>query len=131
MGSNIRNSQNNSSELIYIGGIGFMFEVNQTIKHNLISPDVLKFFDEVQESGMVTEDCAFPTPKQNTNQRLILFQNNGEDWTVCSDGIFRRCNVVKCNVVFQGHSYPILFHVDRSISLNQSACIILSDQMDS
>ena len=47
-------SSNKNQELLHIGGIGFMFEVNQFLKHNLISPDVLAFFDGVQESEEVT-----------------------------------------------------------------------------
>ena len=48
-----RTSSNNKTVLVYIGGIGFMLEVNPSLKHNLISPDILAFFDGVPESGIV------------------------------------------------------------------------------
>ena len=89
------NTRNNvvfsSTELVYIGGIGFMFEVSQTLKHNLISPDVLAFFDGVKESGDITEECAFPASIPLTNQRNSIFHNIGEEWIICYDGIFRKC----------------------------------------
>lgn len=122
------NTRNNvvfsSTELVYIGGIGFMFEVNQSLKHNLISPDVMTFFDGVKESGEVTEDCAFSASIPLTNQRNSIFQNVGEDWLVCYDGIFRKCKMVKCKIVFQGNTYPAIFHVDQSIPANIFAGVI-------
>ena len=66
------------TELVYIGNIGFMFEVNHNLKYNLISPDVFAFFDGVQESEEITEDCAFPLPIYNTNLRQSIFQNMGQ-----------------------------------------------------
>ncbi len=79
-----RTSSNNKTVLVYIGGIGFMFEVNQSLKHNLISPDVLAFFEGVTESEEVTKDCAFPLGKPNTNLLHSIFKYIGEDWVICS-----------------------------------------------
>lgn len=79
-----------STALITIGGVGFMFEVRQNLKHNLISLDVLSFFDGIKESAEVTEECAFPASIPLTNQRKSIFHNIGEDWIVCYDGIFRK-----------------------------------------
>lgn len=113
------NTRNNvvfsSTELVYIGDIGFMFEVSQILKHNLISPDVLRFFDGVKESGEVTEDCAFPASIPLTNQRNSIFHNIGEDWIVCYDGIFRKCRSVKCKTEFSNKSCEQIFYVDKSL----------------
>ena len=62
------------TELVHIGGIGFIFEVNQSINHNLISPYLFAFFDRVKESGEVTKDCDFPLPISNTNHLQSIFQ---------------------------------------------------------
>lgn len=80
---------------MYIGAVGFMFEVSTTLKHNLISPDAITFFDGVPESEEVTKDCAFPLAKPNTNLHQSIFQNVGFDWVVCSDGVFRKCPIVR------------------------------------
>ena len=90
--------------------IGFMFEVNHDLKYNLISPDVLAFFDGVQESEEITEDCAFPLPISNTNLRQSIFQNMGQEWAVCSDGIFRKCQVIQCNVEYRTITKSIVFY---------------------
>lgn len=91
MGMNTRNNKTLSYiELVHIGGIGFMFGVNQFLKNNLISHNVLAFFDGVQESEEATKDCAFPLPISNTNSHQSIFQYIGDDWAVCSDGIFRK-----------------------------------------
>lgn len=103
------------AELVYIGGIGFMFEVNQSLKHNLISPEVLAFFDGVLESGEVTKDCAFPSAKPNTNLRKSIFQNVGFDWVVCSDGVFRKCPKVICQIVKNEDREITFFFIDSSL----------------
>lgn len=104
-----------STTLITIGGIGFMFEVRRDFKHNLISPDVLSFFDGVQDSGEVTEDCAFPASIPLTNQHNLIFHDNGEDWIVCYDGIFRKCRSLKCKTEFSNKSCEQIFYVDKSL----------------
>lgn len=113
------NTRNNvvfsSTELVYIRGIGFIFEVSQALKHNLISPDVLAFFDGVKENGEVTEDCAFPASIPLTNQRYSIFQNVGEDWIICYDGIFRKCPKVECEIQFKSINFIRTFFIDKSI----------------
>lgn len=104
-----------STTLITIGGVGFMFEVSHTLKHNLISPDVFAFFDRVKESGEVTEDCAFPTSIPLTNQRHSIFHNVGEDWIVCHDDVFRKCPKVECEVRQEDTAYIATFYIDRSL----------------
>lgn len=115
------NTRNNvafsSTELVYIGGIGFMFEVSQTLKHNLISPDILAFFDGVKESGDITEECAFPASIPLTNQRNSIFHDNGEDWIVCYDGIFRKCPKVEFEVIQDDRAYIATFYIDRSLKI--------------
>lgn len=101
--------------LVHIDGIGFIFEVNQYLKHNLISPDVLAFFDGVQECGEVTADCAFPISIPNTNLRQSIFQYIGNDWAVCSDGIFRKCQKVKCEITIEDIVYYAIFYIDNSL----------------
>lgn len=103
------------TEPVYIGNIGFMFEVNHDLKYNLISPDVLAFFDGVQESEEIAEDCAFPLPIYNTNLRQSIFQNMGQEWAVCSDGIFRKCQVIQCNVEYGTITKSIVFHIDKAL----------------
>lgn len=112
---NTKNSTASSTELLHIGGIGFMFEVNQALKHNLISLNVLAFFDGVQESKEVTDDCAFPLAKPNTNLYQSIFQNVGCDWVVCSDGVFRKCPIVRCLINHNSIIRTEMFHIDRTI----------------
>jgi len=111
------NTKNNtsSSELIHIGNIGFPFKVSQSLKHNLISPDVITFFDGVKESGEVTEDCAFSASIPLTNQRNLIFHNIGEEWIICYDGIFRKCPKVECEVIQDDRAYIATFYIDRSL----------------
>lgn len=115
------NTRNNvvfsSTELVYIGDIGFMFEVSQSLKHNLISPDVLRFFDGVKESGEVTEDCAFPASIPLTNQRNSIFHNIGEEWIVCHEGVFRKCPQVGCEVRQNDTAQIVTFYIDRSLKI--------------
>lgn len=112
------------TELMYIEGIGFMFEVNHTFKHNLISPDLLTYFDGVPECEEVTEVCAFPLPILNTNLRQSIFQNMGQEWAVCSDGIFRKCQVIQCNVEYGAITKSIVFHIDKALFDRDIAGII-------
>lgn len=124
MDMNTRTKDTLSAELVYIGGIGFMFEVNQSLKHNLISPDVLAFFDGVLESGEVTKDCAFPLAITDANIQPSLFQNFGYDWVVCSDGVFRKCQRVKSYIEYNGSIKTIVVYVDSSILGHNIAGII-------
>lgn len=117
-------SSNENQELLHIGGIGFMFEVNQFLKHNLISPDVLAFFDGVKGSEEVTEDCAFPLPISNTNFHQSIFQYIREEWTVCSDGIFRKCPKVKCRIERNSNSKSAIFHIDKTLLYKNIAGIV-------
>lgn len=94
-----------------------MFEVNPNLKHNLISPDVIAFFDGVLESGETTENCAFTPAISQTSLRKSLFQYIGDDWAVCSDGVFRKCKVIKCNVSYNGcASKNIVLYIDNSMA---------------
>lgn len=114
---NTKNSivEGQSSILLYIGGIGFMFEVNHSYKHNLISPDVLAFFEGVSESKEVSNECAFPLLFPNTNLRKSIFQYIGVNWVICSDGIFRKCQKVQCRIEYNSIINTVVFHVDRTI----------------
>ena len=122
---NTKSNASPSSELVQIGGIGFMFEVNQSLKHNLISPYVLAFFDGVPDSGETTEDCAFTSAISQTSLHESLFQYIGDDWTTCSDGIFRKCKVIECCVYHNGISKDLVFYIDSS-SVNHDVAGVLS-----
>ena len=104
-----------STTLVTIGGVGFMFEVRQNLKQNLISPDVLTFFNGVHASGEVTEDCAFPASIPLTNQRLSIFHEIGDDWVVCSDGIFRKCAMTECEIRQNDTVHIIAFYIDSTL----------------
>lgn len=112
------------TELVHIGDIGFLFEVNYAFKHNLISPDVLAFFDGMPESEEVTKDCAFPLPIPNTNILHSIFQYIGYGWTVCSDGIFRKCQKVKCLAEHNLITNTMIFHIDKTLVSGDIAGII-------
>lgn len=114
----------NNTEPVSIGGIGFIFEFNKFLKHNLISPDVLSFFDAVPESEEMTKDCAFPSAIPDTNIQSSLFQNLGYDWVVFSDGVFRKCQMVKSYIEYYGSIKTIVFYVDSSILGHNIAGII-------
>lgn len=116
MDMNTRTKNTLSAELVYIGGIGFMFEVNQSLKHNLISPDVLTYFDGVQESGEITKDCAFPLNKPNTNLLQSIFKYIGEDWVTCSDNVYRKCLKINCSALCYNQSSMMTFYIDESIT---------------
>lgn len=103
------------TELVHIGSIGFMFEVNHDLKYNLISTDVLAFFDGVQESEGVTEDRAFPLPISNTNLHQSIFQYVGDDWAVCYDGIFRKCQKIKCRIEYNSNTHTAVLYIDRTL----------------
>lgn len=114
---NTRNNETSSSnELVYIGDIGFMFEVNQSLKHNLMSPNVLAFFKGVQASEKVTEYCAFPSPISNTNLCQTYFQYIGDDWVVCSDSVFRKCPKVKCKIEYKSNIRDVFFMIDSTLN---------------
>lgn len=122
---NTRNNNTSSyTELVHIGNIGFMFEVDQSLKHNLITPDILTFFDGVPESGEITENSAFSHAIIQTDLRKSLFQYIGYDWVVCSDGVFRKCQKVKCRVELNSTPNTVVFHIDRSLADGTIAGII-------
>ena len=112
---NISNKNSPSTELVKIGNIGFVFEVTRNIKHNLISPDILNFFDGIQESGESNKDRAFLMPIADTNLRLSIFRYIGENWVVCSDNIFRKCEMIKCKVKQQSIVTTMVFYIDRTL----------------
>ncbi|MEZ3599249.1 MAG: hypothetical protein K1V81_09190 [Paramuribaculum sp.] len=118
------NNTSSYTELVHIGGVGFMFEVNKSLKHNLISPDVLAFFDGDLESEEVTEECAFPLPISNTNLLQSIFQYVGDDWVICSDGIFRKCQKVKCQIEFNSNTLITVFYIDKALANEKIAGII-------
>lgn len=122
---NTRNNIASSTELVHIGNIGFMFEVNQSLKHNLISPAVLAFFNGVPDSGETTENCAFTSAIPQTTRHKSIFQYIGDDWAVCSDGVFRKCKVIECSVSHNGISKDIVFYID-SCSVNADVAGVLS-----
>ncbi len=125
MGMNTRNNKTSSyTELVHIGGVGFMFGVNRSLKHNLISPAVLAFFDGVQESEEAIKDCAFPLPIFNTNLHKYIFQYLGDDWAVCYDGIFRKCPKVKCRIEYNSNIHTEVFNIDRTLADGKIAGII-------
>lgn len=113
---NTKSNDSPSSELIQIGGVGFMFEVNPFLKHNLISPDILAFFDGVPESGDITENNAFSHAITNTNLCQTYFQYIGDDWVVCSDGVFRKCLKVKCRIEYNSNTHTTVFNIDRTLA---------------
>lgn len=123
-------SKNTSTctELVHIGGVGFMFEVNPNLKHNLISPDVLVFFEDVPKSGEVTKDCAFPPAVPFTNLRQSLFQHIGYDWAVCTDGVFRKNKKIKCDIELNGVAKSVEFNIDNSLMNKNIAGIIAQHQ---
>lgn len=108
-------SLNSDSEIVYIGGIGFMFEVRQSHKHNLMSPKILSFFNGVEENGIVKEDCAFPIGIPSSNLRKSLFLYKGRDLVLCSDGVFRKCAMVECEIRQNDEPQIATFYIDRSI----------------
>ena len=118
------------TELVNIGGIGFMFEVNSDLKHNLISPDVLSFFDGVSESGYVTKDCAFPLAKSNTNISSSLFQCVGYEKIVCFDGTSRMCQRIRCKVEHHRMKNPMIFYLDTSLTDSNISGIITQFQSE-
>ena len=127
MGMNIRNRiTSTSTELINIEGIGFIFEVNESLEHNLICPEILALFDEIQESEEVTINCAFPPIKPNTNLRYSIFKNMGYDWVVCSDGVFRKCQIIKCKIQYNNSYFETPFYIDKEIKNNSTCGIIAS-----
>lgn len=119
-----------ATKILKIADIGFLFEINSNIKYNLMSPDVLAFFDGVPESEEVTKDCAFPLDKPNTNLRQSIFQNMGFDWVICSDGFFRKCPKVSCIVESETGTHRSVFHIDRSITGDINAGIITQFQSE-
>lgn len=119
-----------STELVYIGGVGFMFEVNQSLKHNLISPDVLAFFDGVPESGVVTKDCAFPLVMPNTNISFSLFQYIGHECVACRDGVYRKCQRIRCRIEYNGMIKFVIFHLDKSLMGSNITGVITKSQSE-
>lgn len=104
-----------ATKILKIADIGFLFEINSNIKYNLMSPDVLAFFDGVPESEEVTKDCAFPPSIPNTNIMHSIFLQVGHDWTECYDRVFRKCPIVKCNVKCEDLTCNVLFFIDSSL----------------
>lgn len=108
-------STSTDTELVRIGGIGFMFEVIPNLKHNLISPDVLAFFEGVQESCEVTKDCAFPVATPYTNISSSLFQYIGYESVSCYDGVSRKCQRIRCKVEYNGNIETSILYLDNSL----------------
>lgn len=123
-------SKNTSTctELVHIGGVGFMFEVNTNLKHNLISPDVLTFFDGVPESEEVTKECAFPLAKPNTYISASLFQCVGYEKVICFDRISRICQKIRCKIEHHRMKSPMIFYVDNSLIERNIAGIVTQFQ---
>lgn len=119
-----------STELVHIGGVGFIFEVNPNLKYNLISPDVLTFFDGVQESEEVTKKYAFPLTKPNTNISSSLFQCVGYEKIVCFDGTSRMCQRIRCIVEHQRMKCPMFFYLDNSLIRGNVSGIVTQFQSD-
>lgn len=101
--------------------------VSTTLKHNLITPDVIAFFVGVPESEEVTKECAFPLAKPNTNLNQSIFKYIGQDWTICFDGVFRKCQKIKCNVLFNSINCQIDFYIDNSIRTFHIDGILVGD----
>ena len=93
-----------------------MFEVNPFLKHSLTCPDIRAFFDGVPESGDITENSVFSHTINKTNLCKSIFQDIGYDWEICSDGIFRKYQKIKCNLTIYKQGRSVLFYVDISLA---------------
>lgn len=125
---NTKSNTSTYTELVHIGGIGFIFEVNPNLKHNLISPDVLAFFERVSESDEITKDCAVPLAKPNTNISSSLFQCVGYEKVICFDGISRICQRIRCKVEHHRIKCPMFFYLDNSLIGSDAAGIVTQFQ---
>lgn len=117
-----------STELVHIGGVGFMFEVNPNLKHNLISPNVIAFFDDVPESEEVTKECAFPLSKPNSSISASLFQCVGYEKVICFDGISRMCQRIRCKIEHHRMKSPMILYLDNSLIGRNMAGIVTQFQ---
>lgn len=91
---------------------------------------LLAFFEGVSESDEITQDCAFPLAKPNTNLSSSLFQRIGYDTVVCHDGIFRKCQRIRCKIEYNGMNKTTIFHLDDSLMGSNMTGVITQSQSE-
>ena len=121
---------------IQIKGIGFTFLIDKRMKHNLISPALLAFFNlgekqvysfpenETREvNTKPTYDSSQPFLPDHINAISFddVFHYVGKKIGRCSDNKLRECKVFRLVFEYEGCSFSFPFLLDKS--LNKSAIL--------
>lgn len=121
---------------IQIKGIGFTFLIDKRMKHNLISPALLAFFNlgekqvysfpenETREvNTKPTYDSSQPFLPDYVNAISFddVFHYVGKKIGRCSDNKLRECKVFRLVFEYEGCSFSFPFLLDKS--LNKSAIL--------
>ncbi len=100
-----------AEELIKIKGIGFGVRVDRRRKCNLISPLLLDFFDIRGTQNEGIGGCLLDYRFDD------IFRYVGRAVARCSDNKLRRCKVYKACFEYEGRSFTLPFHLDRSLEV--------------
>ena len=124
---------------IKVKGIGFVFLLDKRMKHNLISPAFLAFFDfgkrpmySLPESNIreVNTNTSFLTYLCiiNSISTNDVFHYVGKKVGLCKDNKLKKCKAVKFKFEYEGCPYTMLFFVDKG-PVGQQICGIINGKL--
>lgn len=120
----------NEEILIQVKGIGFTFLIDKRMKHNLISPALLAFFNlgekqvysfpenETREvNTKSTCDSSLPFLPDHINAISFddVFHYVGKKIGRCSDNKLRECKVFRLVFEYEGCSFSFSFLLDKNL----------------
>ena len=126
------NNKNINEIFIKIKGIGFAFLIDKRMKHNLISPAFLAFFNlgERQMYSLPENNIReVNTKPDNDNLQSFLpeyvdaintndvFQYAGKKVGRCMDNKFRECKVFMLGFEYEGCTFSFPFLLDKSLNI--------------
>ena len=128
---------------IHIKGIGFTFLLDKKMKHNLIGPAFLAFFNlrkrqmyslsdnnirEVNTKPVYDNLQPFLPDYVDSISTNNIFHYVGKKVGLCKDNKLKKCKAVKFKFEYEGCPYTMLFFVDKG-PVGQQICGIINGKL--
>ena len=128
---------------IKVKGIGFVFLLDKRMKHNLISPAFLAFFNlrkrqmyslsdnnirEVNTKPVYDNLQPFLPDYVDSISTNNIFHYVGKKVGRCKDNKLRECKVFRIGFEYEGCPYTMLFFVDKG-PVGQQICGIINGKL--
>ena len=104
---------------ITIQNVGFCFDLDKNIRHNLISPALLEFFNvkdiEKADTNALNDRSSQVLPDIFSIRLEYPFRIVGKELGRCHDKMLRMCKIAKFDFVYEGCTFSFPFLIDNSL----------------